>query len=96
MLNRDWSLDELAVLAGMSRARFALHFRSVLGATPGEHLVACRLTAAQELLRQGLRLKTVAERVGYGSASALTRAFTRVLGSAPAQWRQGEADGVGY
>ena len=71
----------------MSRARFALHFRSVVGATPGDHLVACRLTEAQELLRQGLRLKAVAERVGYGSASALTRAFTRVFGSAPAQWR---------
>jgi AraC-like DNA-binding protein len=84
--SRDWSLVELATLAGMSRARFSLNFRSVVGVTPGDHLTACRVAAAQELLRQGLALKAVAERVGYGSASALTRAFTRVSGSAPAHW----------
>jgi AraC-like DNA-binding protein len=90
---RDWSLDELAAQARMSRARFALHFKAVVGVTPGEHLVSCRLAEAQQLLRQGLQLKAVAERVGYGSASALTRAFTRVLGFAPAQWRAGLENG---
>ena len=85
--DREWSLIELAALAGMSRARFALRFRSVVGVTPGEHLAACRVAQAQELLRQGLQLKQVAEQVGYRSASALTRAFTRVVGAAPAEWR---------
>ncbi len=83
---REWSLDELAGLSGMSRARFATRFREAVQATPGEHLAACRVAKAQQLLRQGDRLKSVAEAVGYASASALTRAFTRVVGTAPAQW----------
>lgn len=84
--NREWSLGDLGGLAGMSRARFASHFRTVVGRTPGEHLLACRLSEAQSLILQGIHLKTVAERVGFGSASALTRAFTRVVGAAPVAW----------
>lgn len=83
---RPWSLDELAALAGMSRARFATRFREAVQATPGDHLVGCRIAKAQELLRQGSRMKSVAEAVGYASASALTRAFTRCVGNAPAEW----------
>ena len=83
---REWSLDELASLAGMSRARFAVRFREAVQATPGDHLASCRIAKAQQLLRQGGRLKSVAEAVGYASASALTRAFTRVVGNAPAHW----------
>ena len=83
---REWSLDELAGLAGMSRARFATRFREAMQSTPGEHLAACRIAKAQQLLRQGGRLKSVAEAVGYASASAFARAFTRVTGTAPSQW----------
>jgi AraC-like DNA-binding protein len=85
--NLDWSLDQLAALAGMSRARFSVRFRSVVGVTPGDHIAACRVAEAQQLLMRGHPLKQVAERVGYGSASALTRAFTRLVGVAPSQWR---------
>jgi AraC-like DNA-binding protein len=83
---REWSLDDLAILAGMSRARFASRFRCVVGTTPGEHLTACRVAQAQELLRQGLKLKQVADQVGYGSPRALSRAFTRVVGVGPLGW----------
>ena len=86
---REWCLVELAALATMSRARFAAQFRAVVGETPGDHLAARRVQEAQQLLRNGLPLKQVADRVGYGSASALTRAFTRVVGMAPSHWRVG-------
>ena len=87
--SREWSLSDLAALAGMSRARFAVRFLAVIGATPGDHLLAFRVAEAQQLLRQGWPLKQVADKVGYGSASALTRAFTRIVGSAPSHWRIG-------
>ena len=88
--DREWSLVELATLASMSRARFAVRFRTVVGATPGDHLAAYRIAEAQQLLRQGWPLKQVADKVGYRSASALTRAFRRIVGSAPAHWRVGD------
>jgi transcriptional regulator GlxA family with amidase domain len=81
-----WLLSELAALAGMSRARFADRFHFIVGATPGDHLAACRVSEAQQLLRQGWPLKQVATKVGYASASALTRAFTRIAGTTPTQW----------
>jgi AraC-like DNA-binding protein len=83
---RDWSLDDLAALAGMSRARFALRFRSVTGTTPASFVTTCRVSWAQSLLLEGLELKQVAQRVGYGSPRALTRAFTRLVGLGPAHW----------
>ena len=38
----SWSLEQLAQLAGMSRARFAVHFRRVVGMTPFDYLTRWR------------------------------------------------------
>jgi AraC-like DNA-binding protein len=81
----------MAAAAGMSRARFAVHFRAVTGDTPADYLASWRITLAQGMLRAGRPLKHVAVEVGYGSASALTRAFIRKIGQAPTHWlRQAE------
>jgi AraC-like DNA-binding protein len=76
----------MASRAGMSRARFAVHFREVTGDTPADFLASWRITLAQGLLRAGRPLKHVAQEVGYGSASALTRAFVRKIGQPPSRW----------
>lgn len=83
---RPWELCEMASLAGMSRARFAVHFRAVTGETPANYLASWRISLAQALLRTGRPLKHVASDVGYGSPSALTRAFVRMTGTAPRGW----------
>jgi AraC-like DNA-binding protein len=81
-----WDLVSLADKAGMSRARFAVHFRAVTGDTPLNYLASWRILNAQRLLRKGMPLKVVALDVGYGSTSALNRAFVRATGVAPMQW----------
>jgi AraC-like DNA-binding protein len=81
-----WSLQELAQAAGMSRARFAAHFRQVVGVTPFDYLADWRIGMAQTLLMRGKPLKIVAPSVGYASSTALTRVFTQRLGSSPTQW----------
>lgn len=83
-----WDLPGMAAVAGMSRARFALHFRQIIGETPANYLAAWRITMAQDLLRSGRPLQHVASDVGYGSASALTRAFARKTGDTPTQWQR--------
>lgn len=83
---REWSIEIMANLAGMSRARFAVRFRDVVGETPADYLASWRIMTAQRLLKRGLILKHVAYDVGYGSASALTRAFVRKIGISPSQW----------
>ncbi len=85
---RGWELSDMAREAGMSRARFALHFKEVTGDTPVDYLASWRITLAQGMLRAGRPLKHVALEVGYGSASALTRAFIRKIGQPPTHWLQ--------
>jgi len=83
-----WSLDSLADVANMSRARFAVHFRETVGMTPMLYLSEWRLSVAQSLLRRGWAVQSVADQVGYASASALSRAFTAQLGLSPSKWRR--------
>ncbi len=80
---RTWSLDDLAEIAGMSRTRFVAHFRKVVGRTPIEYLTRWRMTYARQLLAKGKPVKSVALQVGYESAAAFSRVFSRVTGEAP-------------
>lgn len=81
-----WSLQALATAAGMSRARFAARFRDCVGMTPLAYLAEWRLGVAESLLMKGKSVQYAAEEVGYGSASALSRAFTAQLGQSPTAW----------
>ena len=89
---QERDLSSMAALAGMSRARFAVRFREVTGETPADYLASWRVMTAQGLLKKGRQLKHVADDVGYGSASALTRAFVRKLGCSPTEWLKGEQE----
>lgn len=91
---RPWTLDTMALLAGMSRARFAANFSAALGTPPGEYLVTWRIGLARSLLRQGMSVKQVAPEVGYANASALARAFTQRLGQSPTAWLMNESRGA--
>lgn len=84
-----WSVQALAQQAGMSRARFALHFRATVGVAPLDYLTDWRVSVAQTLLRRGKLLKAVAPAVGYSNPVALARVFARRVGSSPADWLAG-------
>ena len=52
-----------------------------------EYLLAWRMAVAKDLLRrEGLGLAEVAERVGYGSASTFSTAFSRYVGQSPSRF----------
>jgi AraC-like DNA-binding protein len=84
-----WTLETLAARAGMSRSRFAEVFAQVVGETPAAYLAQYRITLAKDALRRGDGLERVAQQVGYGSAAALSRAFTAACGVSPREWRRG-------
>ena len=86
--SRAWTLEDMAQTAGMSRARFAAHFKTQTGTTPANYLASWRLMLAQKLMKKGLALKRIAVEVGYGSSSALARAFARAFDCSPLQWLQ--------
>ncbi|HUH60235.1 MAG TPA: AraC family transcriptional regulator, partial [Candidimonas sp.] len=86
---QEWTLDELASAAGMSRSMFATVFRETVGVTPGQYLKGWRVRLAQKALRRGRPLKTIATEVGYGSEAALSRAFKAQSGQSPREWKAG-------
>ncbi|APR34199.1 AraC family transcriptional regulator [Paraburkholderia sp. SOS3] len=90
--SQEWTLELMAGIAGMSRSRFAAAFTDTVGIPPGEYLTQWRIGLAKRLLRRGLAVKLVALEVGYGSASALTRAFTHGVGLTPTQWLAGQRE----
>lgn len=50
--SHQWTLELLAKQAGMSRARFAVHFRETVGTTPVDYLTQWRMGVAQTLLKK--------------------------------------------
>lgn len=89
---KPWTLDSLASLAGMSRARFAVYFRQVVGMTPANYLSKWRIGLAQDMMQKGQPMNLIAYKVGYASASALSRAFRAHTGFAPREWRKCRAE----
>ena len=61
-----------------------------------EYLLAWRMAVARDLLRRGdLGVGDVAERVGYGSTSTFSTAFSRHVGQSPGRYARGVEPAVG-
>lgn len=87
---RPWSVASLAREVAMSRSAFAARFTALVDEPPLAYLTRWRMHRAARLLRSdGLSVSEVAERVGYESAAALTKAFKRRYGMAPSAYRHG-------
>lgn len=86
-----WTVVELAKEAALSRTTFFERFQRTVGVTPMEYLLAWRMALAKDLLRRNEgRVADVAERVGYGSASTFTVAFSRHVGQTPTQYARSQ------
>ena len=84
---RSWTIVQLAKTAALSRSAFFERFTRTIGLTPMEYLLAWRMAVAKDLLRrQDLGLADVAERVGYGSASTFSTAYSRHVGQPPSRY----------
>jgi AraC-like DNA-binding protein len=85
---RDWNLEDLADVAGISRAAFAQKFKKITGETPAHYVTKVRIQRAMDLLRStDTSLEGIAEKVGYGDSFVFSKAFKRVLGLSPRDFR---------
>jgi AraC-like DNA-binding protein len=94
---QSWTIEDLAKEVGMSRSTLAERFAALVGVPPMQYLAQWRIQLSASLLRSSSAgLAEIADRVGYGSEAALSRAFKRLVGVAPAAYRQRErsANGV--
>jgi transcriptional regulator GlxA family with amidase domain len=84
----DLSVPALARRLGKSPRQLSRLFRRETGRSPAEVIEQIRLETAQRALttsRAGL--EAVAEQAGYGSAEVMRRAFVRLLGTTPSDYR---------
>jgi AraC-like DNA-binding protein len=84
---RDWTLDSLAKEAGLSRSSFTERFTGYVGMPPIQYLQKWRLQMAASRLIEGGTIADIAADIGYESEAAFSRAFKRVIGASPADWR---------
>ncbi|HEY1501927.1 MAG TPA: AraC family transcriptional regulator [Acidobacteriaceae bacterium] len=88
-VNTPWTVESLAQAAGMSRSAFAARFKELLGQTPLEYVTEWRMQKAMQLLEQrDKKLIDVARSVGYESDAAFSKAFKRVVGANPGEYRK--------
>ena len=85
---RAWTVDTLAREVALSRSLFAQRFTVLVGESPMQYLTRWRLALAARALRAGDEAITrLAERSGYATDAAFSRAFKREFGLPPSAWR---------
>ncbi|MFB8228326.1 helix-turn-helix transcriptional regulator [Cellulosimicrobium sp. NPDC055967] len=84
-----WTVAELAARASVSRSTLASRFKTLVGIGPLDYLTRWRIELAARQLHDGqMTVASVAHSVGYGTESALSVAFKRVLGMSPSVYRR--------
>lgn len=92
-VDHAWTVAELAQVAALSRSAFYDRFTRTVGVAPMEYLLGWRMEIAKQFLRHDrLPVAEVAERVGYGSASTFSVAFSRHVGLSPSRYAR--SDGI--
>jgi AraC-like DNA-binding protein len=86
---RAWTLQSLAREAGISRTVLAERFTQFVGHPPIEYLTSWRMQLAANQLRSSTdSVAEIANRVGYESEAAFSRAFKKAAGAPPSEWRK--------
>ncbi|HEX6017516.1 MAG TPA: AraC family transcriptional regulator [Burkholderiaceae bacterium] len=86
---RAWTVDDLARQVALSRSLLATRFASLVGESPMQYLTRWRLARAARVLRAGNdAIARIAERSGYATEAAFSRAFKREFGLPPSSWRK--------
>jgi AraC-like DNA-binding protein len=91
-VTRAWTVAQLAEVAALSRSAFFERFTRTVGTPPMDYLLRWRMEIAKDLLRHGrMAVADVGERVGYGSTSTFSVAFSRHVGQSPSRYARAAA-----
>ena len=90
----QYTVDELATLAGMSRSSFLQHFKNLMGQSAGAYSTRWKLLKARYALNDtNTSIESIAFSAGYNSATAFSRAFHSHFSETPTQCRnEGRSD----
>lgn len=85
----DWTIGELGKKVGLSRSVLAERFTDLLGMPPMQYLARWRMQIAASILSDAsTNIASIAEEIGYESEAAFSRAFKKLVGVPPSEWRR--------
>jgi len=88
-LSGDLTSERLAAEEGMSVRNFYRLYTKMMGRTPAKSIEMLRMEAAREYLEtSNLGVKSVAFRCGFGNEERMRRAFVRLIGVPPNEYRK--------
>jgi AraC-like DNA-binding protein len=87
-----WSTATLAKRSGFSRSVFSERFARYTGEAPMHYVGRWRMQLAARLLAAGESIGAAAAEVGYQSDAAFQRAFKKLVGATPGEWRRKSKD----
>lgn len=76
----NWSIEALSQAGNMNQRTLSRRFSREMNCTPSQFVERVRLDHARGLLLEGIPLKTVAARSGFGDLQRMRRAFKRRFG----------------
>ena len=92
-IDNNYIDDQLCVAAaaenfGLSESYFSMFFKNIMGKAFSSYLEEVRLQKAKELIQEKkYDLEQIAKMVGYSSSATFRRAFKRVYGVSPSEWK---------
>ncbi|MBX9827617.1 MAG: AraC family transcriptional regulator [Xanthobacteraceae bacterium] len=82
-------ISDLAALVNLTRYHFIRSFKHAVGMPPHQYMIGRRVERAKEMLaNQEQTIASVAESTGFGTSLQLARAFRRVVGTTPSEFRR--------
>jgi AraC-like DNA-binding protein len=89
----DITLKDMAEVSGYSEYYVSREFHRVMGISPVEYLLECRIVEAKQLLiTTDWTMKRIAESLGFSQSSYFIRKFRESQGITPAQFRKSGSD----
>lgn len=85
-LSGAFEIAQLASYCGFSETHYRRLFKEITGSTPLEYITSKRISEAKKLLRQGLAVKDVANRLGFSSEFYFRRVFREKVGIPPGKF----------
>lgn len=88
--NPELCVDDLVKRFGTNASYFYYFMRDVVNASFFDYVNSYRIEEAKGLLLKGEKVDLLAEAVGYNSANTFRRAFKKITGLTPSEWRQSQ------
>jgi len=84
----QWTVEEMAALAGLSPTGFNEKFKSYSGFSPIHYLINLRVREGIKLLQRNINLTDIALETGFYSSQHFSTTFKRITGYTPSHYKK--------